>query len=213
VEIAPPQPEFFEHKIDLYWQWGATRNSHWVERGVYSTLAIKEGASVLELCCGSGFNTYFFYSKKARNIVAVDFDPVAIRCAKGSFTAPNLSYRVADIRSEMPSGDFDNIVWDGAIEHFTQDEIATLMKEIKQRLAARTGTLSGQTIVERDDGTKQLQHHEYEFKSKEDLARFLRPHFKNVTVFETIYPDRHNLYFWASDGIIPFMEDWTGKTH
>jgi hypothetical protein len=81
-----------------------------------------------------------------------------------------------------------------------------------RRLAARTGTLSGYTLAERDDGGKHLQQHEYEFKSKEDLARFLRPHFKNVTVFETIFPERHNLYFWASDGIIPFMGGWDGKT-
>lgn len=38
--------------------------------------------------------------------------------------------------------------------------------------------------------------------------RFLTPHFTNVRVFETIYPDRHNLYFWASDASIPFDADW-----
>jgi hypothetical protein len=57
-----------------------------------------------------------------------------------------------------------------------------------------------------------LPHHEYEFKSKEDLTRFFYPHFKNVKVFETLYPDRHNLYFWASDGIVPFMDGWKAAT-
>ncbi len=42
----------------------------------------------------------------------------------------------------------------------------------------------------------------------QDLKRFLTPHFKNVRVFETIYPERHNLYFWASDAVIPFASDW-----
>jgi hypothetical protein len=41
-----------------------------------------------------------------------------------------------------------------------------------------------------------------------DLKRFFTPHFKNVTVFETIFPERHNLYFWVSDGIIPFSDEW-----
>jgi hypothetical protein len=77
------------------------------------------------------------------------------------------------------------------------------MENIKRRLGSG-GTLSGYTIVERADGLKSLPHHEYEFKSKEDLARFLTPHFAHVRVFETIYSDRHNLYFWASDGSIPF---------
>jgi SAM-dependent methyltransferase len=207
-----PTPEYFHHKIDLYWQWMATRSSFWVERGVYSTLAMKPGASILELCCGDGFNAYAFYSKRAGSVVAVDFDPKAIAYAKRRFSAPNLTFRVADIRHEMPQGDFDNIVWDAAIEHFTESEIANLMAQVKQRLTKKTGVLSGYTIVERDDGIKHLHQHEYEFHSKQDLERFLSPHFRNVTVFETVFPERHNLYFWASDGVIPFAQDWAGKT-
>ena len=69
------------------------------------------------------------------------------------------------------------------------------------------GILSGYTIVQIEPG-KSLSHHEYEFKDKEDLKRFLEPYFKNITVFETIYPDRHNLYFWASDSILPFSLNW-----
>lgn len=101
---------------------------------------------------------------------------------------------------------YDNIVWDAAIEHFTPEEIKKLMKDIKSRLNEK-GILSGYTIVERADG-KSLEQHEYEFKSKEDLMRFLTPWFKNVKVFETLYPDRHNLYFYASDDVLPFSSEW-----
>lgn len=208
----PPNPEYFDHKIDLYSQWLKTRNSFWVERGVYSMLALNPGATMLELCCGDGFNSYAFYSKRAGSIIAIDFDKKAIQYAQRNFRAQNLSYHVADIRSQMPPGNFNNIVWDAAIEHFTESEIASLMFQIKQRLAEKSGILSGHTIVERQDGVKHLHQHEYEFKSKEDLARFFKPHFRNVTVFETIFPERHNLYFWASDGVIPFQEDWDAKT-
>ena len=41
-------------------------------------------------------------------------------------------------------------------------------------------------------------------KSKSDLSRLLTPHFNNVCVFETVYEERHNLYFGASDGEIPY---------
>ena len=85
----------------------------------------------------------------------------------------------------MPEGVFDNIVWDAAIEHFTEAEIADLMANIKKRLTP-VGILSCFTIVERLDGKKSLSHHEHEFKSKDDLARFFRPHFRDVRVFETI---------------------------
>ena len=106
----------------------------------------------------------------------------------------------------MPRGVFDNVIWDAAIEHFTLDEIKAILAEIKVRLSPQ-GTLSGYTLVERPDG-KSLAHHEYEFKDKEDLFRVLKSVFKNVLVFETLYPIRHNLYFWAGNGVIPFSKDW-----
>jgi SAM-dependent methyltransferase len=206
-----PLPEFFDHKIGLYWMWKAKRSPHWVERGVFSLLALEPGCNVLELCCGDGFNAHYFYSCRAGSIQSVDFDPKAIAHANKHFRADNVTYTLADIRTQMPKGVFENVVWDAAIEHFTEIEIAALMADIKARLTA-TGILSGFTIVERSDGQKSLPHHEYEFKSKDDLARFFRPHFRNVKVFETIYPDRHNLYFWASDGVVPFMAEWKGAT-
>ena len=206
-----PEPEFFEHKLGLFWLWEAKNSPHWVERGVFSLLAMKPGCKALELCCGDGFNAHYFYRARVGSMLSVDFDPKAIGYAKKHFRASNIHYQLADIRTEMPEGTFDNVIWDAAIEHFTESEIADLMANIKRRLTP-DGVLSGFTIVERPDGHLTNAHHEYEFKSKDDLARFLHPHFRNVKVFETIYADRHNLYFWASDGVIPFMEEWKAAT-
>lgn len=116
---------------------------------------------------------------------------------------------LADIRTNMPggAGQFDNVIWDAAIEHFTVLEINNILQEIKIRLA-EGGILSGYTILERDSDFKYLHQHEYEFKSKEDLLGVLKPHFNNVRVFETVYPDRTNLYFWCSDGVLPFDKGW-----
>jgi SAM-dependent methyltransferase len=201
----PPQPEHFDHHIDLFYQWLATRNSLWLERGVFGSLVLR-GGDLLELACGDGFNARNFYSLRSRRIVACDFDPTAIATAKKKNAAPNVEYVLADIRTSMPNGKFDNIVWDAAIEHFTPNEIEQLLANIVSRLTT-DGILSGYTIVERPNG-KSLSHHEYEFQSKEDLARFFTPHFKHVTVFETIYPERHNLYFWASNSRLPFRPGW-----
>jgi 2-polyprenyl-3-methyl-5-hydroxy-6-metoxy-1,4-benzoquinol methylase len=202
----PPQPENFDHQIDQFYWWTVSRNPQWVERGVYGALALK-GGNLLELCCGDGFNARQFYSLKSKQVVACDFDPKIIRVAKRKNSAPNVAFHVADIRTQMPDGRYDNIVWDAAIEHFTETEIQDIMRSIKKRLTP-DGILSGHTIVERADGEKQLSHHEYEFKSKEDLLRFFTPFFANVLVFETEYPGRHNLYFWASDSAIPFGQGW-----
>lgn len=202
----PPQPEHFDHHIDLFYQWLASRNSLWLERGVFGSLAL-QGGDVLELACGDGFNAKNFYSLRSRRVIACDFDPKAIHTARRKNSAPNVEFVLADIRRTMPEGKFENIVWDAAIEHFTPDEIQKILKDIKSRLTSK-GILSGYTIVEKSDGTKSFSHHEYEFKRKEDLLRFFTSDFKNVTVFETIYPSRHNLYFWASDGPLPFRSDW-----
>jgi SAM-dependent methyltransferase len=204
----PPQPEHFDHHIDLYYLWLATRNPLWLERGVFGSLALR-GGDTLELACGDGFNARNFYSLRSRRVIACDFDPKAIETARTKNSAPNVEYVLADIRTSMPEGQFDNLVWDGAIEHFTLSEIRQILNNIKQRLRP-FGILSGYTIVERPDGTKSLSHHEYEFKSKEDLLNVLKPYFKKVTVFETIYPERHNLYFWASDDEVPFGQKWNG---
>jgi len=200
-------PEFFDHHIDLFYQWQETKNSLWLERGVFGNLAVKRGGKLLELACGDGFNSRNFYSYLAKSIIAVDFDKNAIKIAKNKNSTENIEYVLADIRTNMPNGHFDNIVWDAAIEHFTENEIDNIMKEIKKRLDVNKGTLSGYTIVEKTEG-KMLEQHEYEFKNMEDLRRFLKPYFENVIVFETIFPERHNLYFWASDGNIPFSEKW-----
>jgi hypothetical protein len=46
----------------------------------------------------------------------------------------------------------------------------------------------------------------------QELAEILKRHFANVLVFENISHDqferRHNLYFYASDGGLPFDPDW-----
>jgi len=207
----PPQPEWYDHYCDQFYQFNTFQNPLWVERGTFGLLAIKQGAHVLELCCGDGFNAYHFYSNRAKQIISVDFDKNAIPHAKKYNKAKNIEFRLCDIRNEMPEGIFDNIIWDAAIEHFTEDEIGELMRNIKERLKPG-GVLTGYTIVELPSGELSLSHHEREFRSKEDLRSFFDPHFKNVKVFETIYPSRHNLYFFASDGVLPFDKDWDHMT-
>ncbi len=204
----PKTPEFFDHHIDLYYQWQKNKSSWWLERGVFGSLAIKRDGKMLELASGDGFNTRNFYSGIAKSVIACDFDKKAISTAKRKNSSSNIEFMLADIRINMPKGAFDNIVWDAAIEHFTPEEIKSIMLNIKNRLTEKLGILSGHTIVERHEG-KSLEQHEYEFKDMADLKRFLSPYFTNVTVFETIFPERHNLYFWASDGTIPFSNDWT----
>lgn len=203
----PPQPEWFDHYCDLFYQWRETRISYWAERGIYGLLTMEQNCNVLELCCGDGFNAYHFYSARASHITSVDFDHTAITHATKYNKAPNITFQLCDIRTNMPDGIYDNVIWDAAIEHFTQEEISSILNNIKKRLKPG-GILSGYTLKEDVSGKKSLTHHEYEFKSLDDLKKFLTPYFKNVKVFETIHPTRHNLYFYASDAELPFDKNW-----
>ncbi|MBY0432338.1 MAG: class I SAM-dependent methyltransferase [Rhodospirillales bacterium] len=206
---VPPAPEWHDHFIDQYLQLRQSHNTLWMERGVYSIAALKRGGDFLEICCGDGYNSCHFYSPFAKSIIALDFDPTAIAHAQKYNNANNVQFILADIRTDFPIGEYDNIIWDAAIEHFTEEEISKIMKSIKLSLKSG-GILSGYTLVENDTGEKQLHQHEREFSSKQDLANFLSPYFRNVSVFETIHPTRHNLYYYASDFAVPFDSDWSG---
>ena len=208
---ARPHPEWYDHWLDQYWSWYVTGEAFPVERGVFSLLAMKQGCKVLELCCGDGFNSHHFYAARACSVFAMDFDPEAIRSARANFRNPKVTYMVGDIRTDIPNFKVDNVIWDAAIEHFTEEEILAVMEKIKTILN-NEGILSGYTIVERDDGRLSHHDHEYEFHSKEDLARVLTRFFRNVRIFETKYASRHNLYFYASDtAVLPFDLSWESQ--
>lgn len=198
----PNPPEWFDHFLDQYYQMPKKQMSFWLERGVLNSLFLKEDDLVLELACGDGFNTKNFYSNKARHIYAVDIDPAAIEHAKKYNSAPNISYEVADIREKekLPMPKFDHIIFDAAIEHFKEEEIKELLANLKTKLK-EDGVFSGYTIIERGHVSHHL--HEYEFKSKEDLEKVLKPFFKNVKIIYSKAAEgqdaRENLYFFASD--------------
>src|SRR5450759_1386155 len=56
-------------------------------------------------------------------------------------------------KTAAPGGAFRNIVWDAAIEHFTETEIDKIMRELVRRLGP-DGILSGYTLTALPDGRK-----------------------------------------------------------
>lgn len=200
-------PEWYDTFMGQHYRWPVDRVSWIWDRGVFSAFAMKPDARVLDICCGGGFFTYHFYSGRAAGIIGVDFDPRAIANARRYCQAPNIRYEVVDVRTDLPAGPFDHVVWDGAIEHFTPGEIDAILSTVRDRMSPGA-MLTGYTIQKRPDRGLHHPLHEYEFSSKADLARFFTPHFRNVLVFETIYPERHNLHFIGSDGVLPFDANW-----
>ena len=174
VEWAVDNPEYFDHNIDIYSSWYKTRESFPIERGVFSSFAMTPNGRVLDLCCGDGFNSYYFYSLRAKHVTAIDFDREAIRWAKRNYKAPNLTFSIGDIRTDIPDGPFENIVWDAAVEHFTETEITGIMSRVKSVLTL-SGTLSGYTIIEPAGGANTSINMNTNFAARKTSLAFSRP--------------------------------------
>lgn len=158
AEWCIDNPEYFDHDIDLYYQWGEKCIPYWLERGIYNILALKmfQEPILIELCCGEGFNSKYFYSTSCKIIYACDFDDNAIKEAKIKYQRDNIDFAVADIRYDIPEevhGEKPtNIIWDAAIEHFTPKEIDAILRHICNILSEKNGILSGYTIKARGGG-------------------------------------------------------------
>jgi hypothetical protein len=108
------------------------------------------GLKLLSCVVATDSTRTYFCNTRVGSMVSVDFDAEAVDYARRHFRAKNVTYELADIRTQMPNGIFNNVVWDAAIEPFTKTEIADLMANIKKSLTP-TGILSGFTIVERSN--------------------------------------------------------------
>jgi SAM-dependent methyltransferase len=207
---ALPMPEFQDQFINQFYVMPEYQRTYWLEGAVFCGLGIEPGKRILELCCGMGWYTNLFYSPFASEIVAIDFDPRAIEMAQRFHQRPNIKFEVMDIRDKLPSGPFGSVIWDGAIEHFTVEEIDGIMQKMRSVMTPGA-QLVGYTIAESAD-TQSLSTHETLFQGIAQLGDLLKRYFRNVRVFErlhpTITPARHNLFFYASDAPLPFDVDW-----
>jgi 2-polyprenyl-3-methyl-5-hydroxy-6-metoxy-1,4-benzoquinol methylase len=196
---AKPSPYWFDHRIDLYYHW--PHNLFWLERGILPRKEMFDGCNVLDLFCGDGFFSRYFYSSIAGQIDAVDKDPSAIAHAKRWHSYPTINYRVLDaVKQDFPRDCYDVIVWFEAIEHLSEAEYKVVAERIKAVLKDK-GILIGSTpIVSAEHGTKRNWEHQNEFTSIAQLREFLSRDFRHVHVDMTIHPtldgdERRTAYF------------------
>lgn len=189
-----PSAEWFDHNLDAQWQWPRLGRSGFLERGVLSSLALRPQATVLELCCGDGFNARHFYAPRAARIVAVDANSEALRHARRFNSAPNISYQACDITLGLPAGPFDNVVWDTAIHHFTRTDALVILRHVAEVLTP-DGCLSGHTVIEHGSTYPYALQ---AFTDAGDLAALLNEVFPYVVIRTTTDPGRVNLYFFAA---------------
>ena len=202
----PPATLYTDHYINQFFLLSAFKRTWWIEGPAFCGLAIEPGSRVLELGCGTGYYTDVFFSPFASEIVAIDIDPRAIETARRTHQAKNIRYEVMDFRKTLPDGHFDVVVWTPTIIAYTPDEIDTFMGRLREVM--RPGAqLCGFTCIEAKHAGSEILW--YDMKS---LAERLKRYFRNVRAFErvhpTVQPPRHELFFFASDGTLPFDAEW-----
>ncbi len=196
------EPRWFNHFQDQFFQLRSNKSTGWLEIGVFNSLVISNNSSLLELGCGDGFNTFHFYSSRCKEIIAVDFDASALKFAEKYNFNSKIKYIHCDILQSLPSGQFNNIIWDGSIEQFNENEINLILKNIKLHLLDG-GILSGHTVQGNKLKSINLSHNKREFESTQDLIDLLSLFFKHVKVIKSNSDHRVTLYFFASDDILP----------
>lgn len=214
-----PYPEWMDHDQDLNYLFPKLGKSFFFERGVlpkiFITSKFKKKINILDLCCGDGFYSQFFFGKIINNCILIDRNSSAIERSKKRLKNLNFlnkekfTYIVADIIEDNYSEKiykifnkikFDLILFNAAIEHFDQKDLAKIFDQLKPMSSIDT-IVFGYTLVEKNDENK-FDHHKQFFRGKEDLKNKILPFYANVKCYESIDADRHNLYFIASDNFL-----------
>lgn len=189
-----PHPVWFPHRLDLY-TWQEHRNCHFLERGIYSHQVINPGDTVLELCCGDGFYSYFFFSGKAAHVDAVDIDDMALAHARQYHSSPNISYRHLNIvKDDFPKEQYNVVVWDSAIRRLKIDDIHIALGKVRDVLHKSNGIFSCYEIFE----DKENPIYFITPLTQEDLTNILRQYFPSVQWIKTVTPERTNYYYHCS---------------
>jgi SAM-dependent methyltransferase len=202
----PPATQYTDHYINQFFLMSALKRTWWIEGPAFCGLAIESGSRILELGCGTGYYTDVFFSPFAAEIVAIDIDPRAIETARRMHQAKNIRYEVMDFRKTLPDGVFDVVVWTPTIFAYTPEEVHALLGRLRE-IMQKDARLCGFTCIETDRRGPEILW--YDMNS---LAERLKRYFRNVRAFERVHPTaqpaRHELFFFASDGILPFDAQW-----
>jgi len=192
---VPPVTTYTDHYINQFFLLSTMKRTWWLEGPAFCGLAIEPGSRILELGCGTGYYTDVFFSPFATEIVAVDIDPRAIETARRQHQAKNIRYDVMDVRTKLPDGPFDVVVWTPTIFAYTPDDVEHLMDRLR-KVMSESARLCGFTCVETDAADPRILWHDVT-----SLAERLKRHFGNVYAFErvhpTIRPPRHELFFFC----------------
>jgi SAM-dependent methyltransferase len=146
-----------------------------LQRGYLTSEIIDKGDLLCDIGCGSGFFTKKFYSFKCNSIDGIDIEETAIDYAKKNNFSQKIQYHNLDIiQNDFPQKNYDVIVLDGTLGHFSQSSSARLLNKISESLNKK-GLFVGSESLGSD-----ADDHLQKWNTMQDMKQYLENHFKYV---------------------------------
>ena len=182
--LSPAPPHFFEQRVGVFdfAFTESTRGATAYSRGFYSAEMIRDGDKLLDIGCGDGFFSRRFFQEKCSAIDAIDIESSAIETAKRFNHSPKINYQEMDITAgELPARDYDVVVWDGAIGHFSAESMKSMLTKIKKSMKS-DGVFTGSESI----GFAGYDHLQ-QFYSLEDFHKLFKNYFRYVQLKSVSY--------------------------
>ena len=177
------QPPFYNQRWNGFeFVYGTSRNPYAFTRGFLASEVVRPEDHLLDIGCGDGFFTNTFYSPRCRHVDAFDVEPSAIETARRLNSAENISFHLLDAANDpFPSDNYDVIVWDGAIGHFADSDLSTVLEKIVRALSP-----VGIFVWSESLGTEGSDHLRF-FEDEAALAAVFRSYFAHVLIRTSEY--------------------------
>ncbi|KAF0219358.1 MAG: hypothetical protein FD174_2057 [Geobacteraceae bacterium] len=151
---------------------------------------------VLDLCSGDGFYDYFFFRKRAKEIVCVDINSEAMRYAIRNHSADNITYIQDNVLTlDLPDNYYDVVLIRGAIEHFSESDQQIIFSKAKKTLQIG-GWFCGDTVANSLQEGVLLASHENEWANEEEMRTALAQFFEHIETSTLTSRERVTL-LWA----------------
>ena len=188
------ESEWFDHRLHLLdpdkWFtdfWAASADN------IIGVLPL--GGKLLNLCSGDGFYDYYFYRKRAGEIISVELNQEALDHARRLHSAPNIKYIQGNVLTfDPPDSYFDVVMIRGAIEHFDQQGQHIIMQKDAKALKSG-GWFCGDTPARRENNQKHLSLHEFEWADEREMKQELGSVFRHIET-GTLVSEKVTTLFW-----------------
>jgi 2-polyprenyl-3-methyl-5-hydroxy-6-metoxy-1,4-benzoquinol methylase len=133
-ELSQEAPHFYDFRGGVFALGfgSAPPLSHTLDCAAMARDTFADGDSVLDIGCGDGFFTRPFYSDRTVRIDAIDVEESAIAHAGRYYAHPKINYVKCDAVAEpFPASSYDEVIWNGAIGHFSEADTAIVLRKIR----------------------------------------------------------------------------------